>query len=123
MQCGKQCLYFLEVANTKETKQGICAIGDSYEPTKAGAKCPLDIQPYTCSNCARFGNDAACMTCLAEDSAYHHGELCSGFIPDGYDKVLQWLIDCKLHHADSVLKQLKQDTDDYVNRINNRNKS
>lgn len=79
MRC-KQCQSFRTIGNTDETGQGLCSFTSSFFPVHKDDECHLKPGELKCIDCDRFGNDTACMTCDAEDSAYHHGHLCGGFI-------------------------------------------
>ena len=82
MNCNKECKYFSSIANTDETKMGICRFTEGYESVQLDKLCPFtprDWEP-TCADCDRLGNDFGCMTCRAEDSAMHNGHICCGFI-------------------------------------------
>ena len=79
MKC-KECKKFMTMGNTDETGMGVCSFPNSYFPVNTNDECVYTLNPYTCGDCDRLGNDFACFTCRAEDSAYHNGGLCGGFI-------------------------------------------
>jgi len=72
----KDCKNFQEIANTNETRQGLCKYPTAFEPVCADNICIFVPNPLTCADCDRFGNDFACMTALPDDSAVD----CGGFI-------------------------------------------
>lgn len=76
----KKCQSFCSIGNTDTTGQGLCSFPGSYFPVHREDNCHLRPGELKCADCDRFGNDTACMTCDAEDSAYHNGHLCVGFI-------------------------------------------
>lgn len=68
---------------------------------------------YTCGDCDRLDNDFACMTCKAEDSAYHGQHLCSGFIDKHEENVRQAIFDWYLRgyniqeKVDTIIEEVK----------------
>lgn len=76
----KDCQSFQEIGNTAETGHGLCSFTGNFFPVHQSDACHLRPGELKCIDCDRFGNDTACMTCEAEDSAYHNGHLCAGFI-------------------------------------------
>lgn len=79
MKC-RECKKFITIENTVETNMGVCSFPECYFPVNVNSECVYALKPYTCSDCDRLGEDWACFTCRAEDSAYHSGHLCGGFI-------------------------------------------
>lgn len=86
MQCFK-CKSFVHIGNTAETGCGLCSFNSSFFPVHKDDKCHLQPGELRCIDCDRFGNDTACMACQAEDSAYHNGHLCAGFI-DAHETII-----------------------------------
>lgn len=81
MKC-KDCKYKKNIANTEESGCAICSYPNSWFPVQIGDNChyiPEKVE-LTCGDCARLGEDTACIGCIAEDSAEDDGELCAGFI-------------------------------------------
>lgn len=79
MRCYK-CKSFCTIGNTAETGQGLCSFTGNYFPVHQYDQCHLRPGDLQCKDCDRWGNDTACMTCAEDDSAYHNGHLCPGFI-------------------------------------------
>ena len=60
----------------------ICSYPSSWFPVHIEDNChfiPSKVE-LTCGDCARLGEDTACLGCVADDSAMEDGELCFGFI-------------------------------------------
>lgn len=84
MKC-KNCQSFIEIANTESCGKGICKFPNSYFMVGVDDDCHfIPSSEVHCGDCDRCYNDTACMTCEPEDSAYHNGQLCGGFI-DRYE--------------------------------------
>lgn len=80
MKC-KDCQSFQEIANTAECGKGICTFPCSYFMVDMNDDCHfMPSSEVRCGDCHRLLIDTACLTCMPEDSAYHNGHLCGGFI-------------------------------------------
>lgn len=81
MKC-QMCKYKHDLANSKETGAAVCTRRTTYFPVNYRDNChfiPLERE-LVCSDCARFGEDFACVTAKADDKVYNKGRLCSGYI-------------------------------------------
>lgn len=91
-----ECKKFITIENTEKTGTGVCSFPECYFPVDVNDNCIYTLKPYTCSNCDRLGEDWACFTHRAEDSAYHGDNLCSGFIDKKEiaveDAITEWFI-------------------------------
>lgn len=81
MRC-KICKYKQDIANSKETEAAICTRQAEYFPVKYNDFCHLIPQKrkLVCGDCARFGEDFACMEAKPDSNAYVNGKLCAGFV-------------------------------------------
>lgn len=79
MRCHK-CKSFKHISNTAETGQGLCSFPAAWFPVHQYDECHMMPGELQCKDCDRLMNDTACLTCAPEDSAYHNGHLCGGFI-------------------------------------------
>lgn len=91
--------------STQNKEDGICSLPYSWQPAKAETNCPyLNAKKYYCKDCCRFGNDYACLTAHAYDSA----EGCRGFD----NKILNdmsnnlWELQLRGENIDEVIKKL-----------------
>lgn len=111
----KNCERCVRIGNTEEAGQGICSFPNEYIPVDINSECLFAPKPYTCGDCDRLDSDAACMTCRAEDSAYHREHLCGGFIDKKEVAILDGLIDWKLRGYDvkQKLEELIQEASEY----------
>lgn len=86
----KECEKFMRFGG--DDKHGVCSLPESYFQTEADAECVyLRKDMLTCSDCARFKEDFACMTAAEDDDASD----CPGFIDKFEENVLaaffEWL--------------------------------
>lgn len=98
MKC-KDCKYKNNVTNTDETGCAICSYPSSWFPVHIDDNCHyiLEKKELTCGDCARLGEDFACLDCLAEDSAYGDDALCSGFVDKKEEELSKILMFWKVH--------------------------
>lgn len=96
----RDCKYMQKIGNTDETGHALCTFQPSYQPTTLDTRCVFlpETAELRCGDCARFGNDFACFTCSAEDSAMSDGRLCAGFIDKHEEKLYNILAFWKLHN-------------------------
>ena len=99
MQCEK-CQSFVPIQNTGTTGQGLCSFVPSYFPVHKSDKCHLLPDALKCKDCNRFDTDTACFTCSPDDSAYHNGVLCSGFIDKNETLIMNALMIMKMRGID-----------------------
>ena len=112
MKC-RECKKFITIENTVETNMGVCSFPECYFPVNANNECVYALKPYTCGDCGRLGEDWACFTCRAEDSAYHGDHLCSGFIDKKELVVEEAITEWFIRGFD-----VKSKLDDILNNIN-----
>lgn len=95
------CKYMKKIGNTDETGQALCTFRPNYEPTTLDTRCRFlpETAELRCGDCARLGNDSACFTCSAEDSATPDGELCFGFVDKHEEELFDILAFWKLHNV------------------------
>ena len=98
MKC-KDCKYKNNVANTEETGNAICSYPSSWFPVHLDDNCHYipERKELTCGDCARLGEDFACIGCFAEDSAYDDDELCSSFADKKEEELNEILMFWKVH--------------------------
>ena len=97
MRC-KDCKYKNNLTNTDETGSAICSYSSSRFPINIEDNCHyIPEKKLTCGDCARLGEDFACLACLAEDSAYNNDKLCSGFIDKQEKEFSKILMFWKVH--------------------------
>ena len=94
MKC-KECKYKNTIANTDQSEIAICSYPNSWFPVHMEDDCHFipEKKELTCGDCARLGEDSACIGCFAEDSAYDDGKLCSEFIDkqeEEFSKILMF---------------------------------
>lgn len=110
-----ECIYFKDIENTSETKQGICTYTFSYEPTGLNDDCHYIPDEYKCGDCMHYlTNDTACMIARYDDPVIREdGKLCCGFEDKYEDMVKQALFNWELRGLDTqkklenVFKQFK----------------
>jgi len=105
----KECARFLNIENTKETGMGLCSFPNSYFEVNQENDCVYIPKSYVCGDCARLHFDDGCMTCQENDSAYHNGHICGGFIDRRQENVEDALYDWKLrgYDIDAILNKIK----------------
>lgn len=98
MNC-KDCKYRNNISNTDESGMAICSYPSSWFPVHLGDNCHLipEKMELTCGDCSRLGDDSACIGCIAEDSAYDDGVLCSGFVDKQEEEFSKILMFWKVH--------------------------
>ncbi|MBQ8806455.1 MAG: hypothetical protein IJZ68_08380 [Bacteroidaceae bacterium] len=113
MRCF-ECESFREIGNTAETGCGLCAFSESFSPVHQYDECHYRPGELKCIDCDRFGNDTACMTCAAEDSAYHDGHLCAGFIDRNETVITNALMKMRMRGVDyhAKIQELLKEVDD-----------
>lgn len=109
----KACQSFCEIGNTAETGHGLCSFTGNYFPVHQEDACHLRPKELRCVDCDRFGNDTACMTCAAEDSAYHNGHLCAGFIDRNESVIANALMVMRMRGVDyhAIVREILQTVD------------
>ena len=115
----EDCQYCLKLNNSAEAKHGICSYPETYFPVNLMDACIYYPKEYTCGDCERFGNDFACMTCKAEDPAYHSQGLCSGFIDKHEANVRQAIFDWYLrgHNIQEKLDTIMAEVEDLIDKL------
>jgi len=110
-----ECKHLNRIANTDETRQGICGYPMSFFPVCVDEECKYALAPYTCKDCDRFGNDWACMTALEDDPVDSEYGMCWGFIDKKESEVFSALAEWTLRgydiqeKLDKVLKDFKEE--------------
>lgn len=112
MKC-KECKYKNNVANTEETGTAICSYPSSWFPVHLEDNCHFipEKKELTCGDCARLGEDTACIGCTTSDSAYYKDELCDGFIDkkeDEFNKILMFWKVQGFYNRDKINKMLDE---------------
>jgi len=106
-----ECKRLNQIANTDETRQGICTYPMSYTPVCVDNECIFIPKELTCKDCDRFENDFACMTAQEDDLVMKDYGMCGGFIDKGesevYNILAQWVL--RGVNAEEKLKEILDD--------------
>ena len=78
----EMCKYKHDIGNSRETGAALCTRSSSYFPINYNDNCHFIPQKreLVCSDCARFGEDFACIEAKADSKAYINEKICAGFI-------------------------------------------
>lgn len=112
MKCEK-CKYLQAIGNTVETGAALCTRNKSYFPVNCKDNCHFipKKKELCCSDCARFGEDFACFTAMADDKVYNNGNRCDGFIDAKEEKFTEILMFWKannLYSRDKIEKMIDE---------------
>ena len=94
MKC-EICKYKQDIANSKEAGVAVCIRNASHFPVNYEDECHFlpSKRELLCRDCARYGEDYACIEAEADDNACIDGKLCEGFIDakeQEFQKILMW---------------------------------
>ncbi len=81
MRC-EMCKYKQDISNSRETGVALCTRNSSYFPVYYNDNCYFIPQKreLVCGDCARFGEDFACIESNVDSKAYINKKLCTGFV-------------------------------------------
>lgn len=117
MKICRECEHFQRIANTDECGMGLCAMPDSFFPTKLNDSCHLEPDPVIrCRDCDRLYNDTACLTVDPNDPIEHDNHICGGFI-DKHEVAVEtaistWMVRNEDYHAkiEKIINKCKNNT-------------
>ena len=120
----KNCNFKQNISDTEETGKALCTFSNNYFPVDVEDRCHYipELGKLKCGDCARYGEDFACLNRQTDDSAIQDdSRLCSGFEDKKEEEFMQILMLWKirgLYDRDKVNRLMNEFEQEYERLLN-----